>query len=308
AEPGKGRNVLDELLTTMYGGQSFSQALTQLPDAFPALLVAMVASSEGSGQLPMALQRFQHYELRVEQVRKQIIGALIYPAVVMSVGMAIMLFMLFFVIPRFSTVFETVQKLPAAAEIMLWWARLVQQHSLLLWGAIAATFGITIMLVRTARVQKTVMSWLWKLPKLNGYYNLFILARFYRTAGLLMVGGTPVLDALRLAGMLLPPQYQGRLSIALQQLRSGLTMSVVMADNRLTTPIAERLLRVGERSGNLGEMCEKIALFHDGAIDRGVTMFSKIFEPILMLGVGAMVGAIVLLLYMPIFELTGSIS
>jgi general secretion pathway protein F len=99
-----------------------------------------------------------------------------------------------------------------------------------------------------------------------------------------------------------------RLMPALEQLRAGRSASEVLTRHGLTTSVAERLLRVGEQSGDLGGMCERIAHFHDGALDRAIEMFSKIFEPILMLGVGAMVGTIVVLLYMPIFELAGSVS
>ena len=137
---------------------------------------------------------------------------------------------------------------------------------------------------------------------------LFVLARFYRTVGLLVEGGTPVLQALELSQRLLPQRLAARLEQALAELRAGRAVGETLAAHGLTTPVARRLLRVGEHSGDLGGMCERIALFHDSTLDHAVEVFGKVFEPLLMLVVGAMVGTIVVLLYMPIFELASSMG
>lgn len=149
---------------------------------------------------------------------------------------------------------------------------------------------------------------MWRAPKVRDVCALFALTRFYRTVGLLIAGGTPVIDALELSGKVLPAHFGARLAAALTELRAGRSVSTVFAAHALTTSVAERLLRVGEQSGDLGGMCEHIAQFHDGALDRSIEMISKVFEPVLMLAVGATVGAVVLLLYMPIFELAGSVG
>lgn len=300
--------ILGKLLDLMYEGQPFSKALAAQPNVFPPLLVATVESSEGSGQLPVALQRFQHYEIRIEQIKKRITGALVYPSVVMSVGAIILLFMAFLVIPRFSAVFESMQTLPGSARAMLAWSGVVKEHGMVLLGAIGGFVASVVLVLRTAAVRAAMLRSLWRIPRLKDVCHLFALARFYRTVGMLLLGGTPLIEALELGGKILPADYGKRLTPALEQLRAGRTASEVLTKNGLTTAVAERLLRVGEQSGDLGGMCERIAHFHDGALDRAIEMFSKIFEPILMLGVGAMVGTIVVLLYMPIFELAGSVG
>jgi general secretion pathway protein F len=300
--------ILGKLLALMYEGQPFSKALAAQPSVFPPLLVSTVESSEGSGQLPVALQRFQHYEIRIEQIKKRITGALVYPCVVMSVGAVILFFMAFLVIPRFSAVFETMQTLPASARAMLAWSGVVKEHGTMLLGSIAVLIAAAVVILRTAAVKAAAMRSMWRIPRLKDVCHLFVLARFYRTVGMLLLGCTPLIEALELSGKILPPDYLTRLTPALEQLRAGRSASEVLTQHELTTAVAERLLRVGEQSGDLGGMCERIAHFHDGALDRAIEMFSKIFEPILMLGVGAMVGTIVVLLYMPIFELAGSVG
>ncbi|MCA8275643.1 type II secretion system F family protein [Burkholderia sp. AU30280] len=302
------KHVIDRILSVMYEGQPFSAALARQPDIFPALLVATIASSEGSGQLPVVLKRYQQYEVRIEQIRKRVTGALIYPAVVIGVGIAILLFMAFFVIPRFAVVFESLTELPPTAQAMLWWATVLREHGAAVGLAVAATFVGAGLTLRSAAFKRAARRSMWRAPKVRDICALFALTRFYRTVGLLIAGGTPVIEALQLSGKVLPEHLRPRLAAALSELRAGRPVSTVFAAHALTTSVAERLLRVGEQSGDLGGMCEHIAQFHDGALDRSIEMISKIFEPVLMLAVGATVGAVVLLLYMPIFELAGSVG
>ncbi|MFG0231912.1 type II secretion system F family protein [Achromobacter sp. 413638] len=300
--------VLADLLKELYQGQPLSKAMQAQPDVFPELLVATVASAEGSGQLPQALRRYQHYELRIENIRKKVVGALLYPAAVVAVGFGVLMFMLFFVIPRFAVVFESLQSLPATAQALLWWARLVREHGMALGAGIAGVIVAAVLALRTARIRAALAAQLWRLPKLRDVAFLFVLARFYRTVGLLVEGGTPVLQALELSQRLLPQRLAARLEQALAELRAGRAVGETLAAHGLTTPVARRLLRVGEHSGDLGGMCERIALFHDSTLDHAVEVFGKVFEPLLMLVVGAMVGTIVVLLYMPIFELASSMG
>ena len=299
---------LGQLLRSLYQGQPLSKAMEAQPLVYPALLVATVASAEGSGQLPVVLRRYQYYETRIENIRKKVVGALVYPLVVIAVGFGILLFMLFFVVPRFAVVFESMRSLPATAEAMLWWARLVKSDGELLGAGIGGSLLVTALALRTQRVRAVLMNLFWRLPKLRDVGNLFVLARFYRTVGLLIEGGTPALQAFELADRILPPAYAERLDLALQELRAGRSVSETLARHGLTTAVAERLLRVGEQSGDLGGMCERIAQFHDGTLDHAIEVFGKVFEPLLMLVVGGLVGAILILLYMPIFEMAGSLG
>ena len=299
---------LNGLLRSLYQGQPLSKAMQAQPSVYPALLVATVASAEGSGQLPMVLKRYQYYELRIESIRKKVVGALVYPLVVIAVGFGILLFMLFFVVPRFAVVFESMRTLPATAEAMLWWARLVKSDGEMLGAGIAACLISVVLALRTQRAKAALIALFWRMPKLRDVGNLFVLARFYRTVGLLIEGGTPALQAFELSERILPEAYARRLEAALQELRAGRPVGETLARHGLTTAVAQRLLRVGEQSGDLGGMCERIAQFHDGTLDHAIEVFGKVFEPLLMLVVGGLVGAIVILLYMPIFEMAGSLG
>jgi general secretion pathway protein F len=308
AARGIAQTVLNELLDAMYQGQTFSKALALRPAVFPPLLVATAASSEHSGQLATALRRYHHYEAHLETVRKRVSGALMYPAIVLSIGGLILLFLLFFVIPRFSTVFSSMSNLPVTARFMVWWGDLVSRHGLELAVGITAVTLLLFLLFRTAAFKQWLTGLLWTIPRLREQRNLFVLARLYRTMGMLLSGGMPIVSAFELAGNMLPIERRADLHGALNAIKSGKPMSSTLTTFHLTTSVSERLLRVGEKSGEIAAMCERIAQFHDEELERAIEMFSKVFEPILMLVVGSLIGLIVFLLYMPIFELAGSIE
>ncbi len=302
------RHIIDSVVAVMYEGRSFSQALAGHPDVFPALLVATVASSEGSGQLHVVLRRYQEYEGKIEVLRKRVTGALIYPAVVIGVGCAVLLFMAFFIVPRFAVVFESVSQRSGSVQAMLWWSQLLEDGSaMVVAGMVAAVVG-SVLCVRTARFKRTFRTLLFAIPQVRNLCTLFALTRFYRTVGLLIAGGTPAIVALGLAREVLPAFMHERLLAALAELASGVAVATALSAHRLTTPVAYRLMRVGEQSGDLGAMFAYAAQFHDGTLDRAVDWISKVCEPVLMIAVGATVGAALIMLYMPIFGLADSIG
>lgn len=308
APVGINREVMSDLLASMYQGNALSKAMLLKPETFPSLLIATVASSEHSGQLSVALRRYHHFEAHLEAVKKRVSGALMYPLVVLSVGALILLFLLFFVIPRFASVFDAVSDLPATARFMVWWGALVQARGGQLLLGLLGVLGALVLLFRSAGFKRWAAELFWKIPSLGAQRTLFVLARFYRTAGMLLMGGMPVVTAVELSGALLPAERQGDLRQALTAIKQGQPLSTALAQHQLTTAVAERLVRVGEQSGELAAMCERIAQFHDEALERAIELFSKVFEPLLMLVVGGLIGLIVFMLYMPIFELAGSIQ
>lgn len=182
---------------------------------------------------------------------------------------------------------------------------MVEHHGFLLLLVTAAGVTALITLLRNVTVRQLLLRQLLRLPQLRNQYQLIILVRFYRTLGLLLQGGLPALQALSLTQSVLPVSHHKLLQQVLADVRAGQALSSTLDAQQLTTPIAGRLLLVGERSGELPVMCERIAAFYDDALERAIETFSKVFEPVLMMIVGGIVGLVVFLLYMPIFELAG---
>jgi general secretion pathway protein F len=158
-------------------------------------------------------------------------------------------------------------------------------------------------------VRAKAMSYFARLPLFAEKMRVYYLARFYRTVAMLLKSGIPILQALGMAeGLLAYPWLKQRLHAASQRVSEGWLLSRALQEHALTTPVALRMLRVGERSGEMGTMMERIAVFMDQELTRAVDIFTRLFEPLLMALIGIVIGGIVVLMYFPIFELVGSVQ
>ncbi|EKS68464.1 Type II secretory pathway component PulF [Burkholderia sp. SJ98] len=305
---GLNRTVLAQIVSALYEGEPLSRALERQPAHFPPLYVATVASAEQTGHLAEALKRYHHYDARLSVVRKKVVSSMVYPSIVIATGALIVLFLAFYVIPKFSQVFASMKEIPFSARVMLAWGNLVEAHGgLLLAGVVGAIVGAGLSL-RSEKVRARLFEAFMRLPKLADYQRLFALTRFYRTLGLLLAGGMSMVTSMELAAQVLPAQLQTALAQALDEIRAGKPLSGALPAANLTTPVAERLIRVGEQSGELAGMVTRSAEFCDEELDRAIDTLMRVVEPVLMLVVGSIIGTIIFLLYMPIFQLAGAVG
>ena len=301
------RATIERVCAAVREGNSLSAALARFPRAFAPLYVATVQASEKTGDVGPALTRYVAYQHQIEAVRKRLVNASIYPLLLIAVGGLICLFLLLYVVPRFSLVYEDRGVgMPLFSRLLLAWGSAVRDHGALVLAALACALAALVYALRRAAVRARVESALWRLPAIGERLKLYQLARFYRTTGMLLRAGTPLVPALNAARALLHPALRGRVAAASRAVAEGRLVSDSMEAHGLTTPVAQRLLAVGERSGNMGEMMDRIANFHDEEMARWMDWFTRLFEPILMIAIGLFIGAIVVLMYMPIFELAGT--
>jgi general secretion pathway protein F len=307
------RRQIDGLIRQLRQGKSFSAALRQFPAVFPPLYLALVAASEQTGDLGGALGRFIEYRGRMDEVKKRLTSASIYPALLLGVGGLVILFLMTYVVPRFSKVYEDLGgELPLMSRLLLEWGSFISRYGLeLLATVIVAIVAAVIVFRRRGWGWRSLLLGLLRLPFMRAVrarVDSYALARFYRTMGLLLQGGIPVVTAMGMARELLAEDMTAPLDRALEEVRSGVALSEAMERGRLAPAVASDLLRVGEKAGDMGEKMMRIADFHDEETARWVEWFSKLFEPLLMLTIGLFIAFIVVLLYMPIFELAGSVQ
>lgn len=303
------RKVLDAIVKRLYEGQTFSVSLQDFPAIFPPLFVATVRASEKTGGLGEALGRFVAYQTQLDFVRKKIVSASIYPVLLLGVGGLVILFLMGYVVPRFAVVYEGSRgTLPWMSQMLLKWGVLLQTNGELVFAGVIAAAGSIAYGFSRQEVRAKMLLMLWRIPAMGERMRVYQLARFYRTLAMLLKGGIPVVSALDMVSGLLQPALRARLTQASSHIREGQSISGSMDSNGLTTPVALRMLRVGERTGNMGEMMERIAAFYDEEMARWVEWFTKMFEPILMAFIGGVIGVIVILMYMPVFDLAGSIQ
>ena len=302
-------NVMRQVLGSMRDGHPLSYALQQNPQFFPPLYVATVKASEKTGDLIEALSRYVAYQTQVDVVRKKVVSASIYPVILLGAGALVTLFLMIYVVPRFSRIYQDMgTDLPFASRMLLQWGQLLQAHGmsvLIVFVALAAgaVYGLS-----QPQVRGWLMRRIWLIPAIGERMRVYELARFYRTVGMLLRGGTPIVVAMRMVSDLLPPTLRGDLDRAALSISEGRPISFAMEQNQLTTAVASRMLRVGERTGKMGDMMERIAAFYDDEMARWVDWFTRLFEPLLMAVIGLVIGFIVILMYFPIFELAGSIQ
>jgi general secretion pathway protein F len=303
------RQLIERLLATMREGRPFSAALAAQGEAFPPLYAATVRAAENTGDLSPALARYVGYQNQVDTVKKKVLSASIYPMLLICVGTLVIGFLLGYVVPRFASVYaDAGRDLPWMSKMLLAWGEAVEAHGgLIVLGALGLITSLGVALAQPAtRAALTRLAW--RTPAVGQHLRTFELARFYRSLGMLLTGGIPIVSALGMVSGLLSVNLRSGAATAMEAMRRGETISASFAHGELTTPVAARLLRVGEKSGRMGEMMERIAIFHDEEMARWVDWFIRLFEPLLMVFIGLTIGLIVVLLYMPIFDLAGSIQ
>lgn len=303
------RAVLERLIAALRSGQRFSAALRSQAEVFPPLFVGIVEAAENTGELASALERFIGYTQSVAAVRQRMLSAAIYPAILLSVGGLVAVFLMGWVVPRFAAVYRSGNRvLPWGSQLLLDWGSFAGEHAAALGAALVvvlAALGLWLWAVlrrddwsRIVRIVPGVAHWL----------ELMTLSRLFLTLGLLLRGGLPVHQALQLARSVLPAARAPAIERVAARIAEGQALSTALDEAGLATAISRRFVRAGERSGQVAEMLHRAAAYHDAETARWIERFSRLFEPVLMAAIGVVIGGIVLLLYMPIFDLAGSLQ
>jgi len=290
-------------------GRPLSHALAQQPGVFPQLLVAAVGASEQTGDLAAALRRFGDHQMNLRALRGRFIGAAIYPAVLLLVGALVVLFLLTVVVPRFATLIEsTPHDLPLASRLLLSWGTTLAAHPLAVVVVAASVLAGGLVLVLRAQRNGWRLRGLQRLWLIGPLVRLFRQAQFFRTSGMLVGGGFPALRALSMASALLTPEDHRALGTALTSISEGRAIGEALAASGVADVVAQRMLEVASRTGKLASALERIADFQEAQLARALDVTARLVEPALMVFIGLVIGGIIVLMYMPIFELASGLQ
>jgi general secretion pathway protein F len=303
------RQVLQQVLAAVREGHSFSDVLSAMPQHFPPVYAATVRASERTGDLPRALARYIAYQQQFEGIRKKLVSAAIYPAMLLLVGGFVTLFLLGYVVPRFSVVYESSGRdMPWLSTALLSLGQALHANGPLALGVLAAGLGVGAWALSRPATRRWLLDTLLRTPWLAQRADDFRLARCYRSLSLLLASGITTTRAMGMVDGLLSPAQRQRLQQARTAVEQGHSLSSALVAAQLAGPVAESLMKVGERSGQMADMLERAAHFHDEDFARWVDWASRVLEPVLMTLIGLVVGTVVVLMYMPIFELAGSLQ
>ncbi len=311
AEPRRGR-TLDRLMRLLREGDSLSVAMNACGGFKPGLL-ACVRSSELTGDLSESLQRYAQNATRLRKMRSQMVSALVYPVLLISVASLVVLFLLMYVVPRFATILEgSGHDLPAMSRLLIAVGRSLGAVPTVGWLGLAALLAFAVWhVVRAARegkLEALLSEWATHVPGIRELVITFSHAQLARSAGMLVASGVPVLKALAMCRELLLAQDRGRLDRAVAAASSGTPLAGALHDHGLIDTLGLRVLRVSEQTGQIHAALDRLADIHDQHVERALERAGRLIEPVLMLGIGLVVGGIVVLMYLPIFQLAASVG
>jgi len=298
-------DIIREILSKVEGGDSLADAMEEYPKAFPKLYTSMVRTGEAGGVLDVVLKRLEEYMARLQELKENIISALVYPSLLVTVGTFSMVILMAFVIPKFESIFESVgQSLPLSTTILLlvsnvirfyWWVIL-----LLLLGCF---MGIRYYF-RTENGRFMLDRLKLGAPIIGSLAQKIETARFARTLGTLMNSGVPFLQALRIVKDVLQNRViSSALDKVTSQVRGGKGIAAPLIQSKLFPPLALHLIQVGEETGTLDQMLLQVADNYDREFQNAVKRIIALMEPVMILVVALMIGFIVVSMLSAIFSI-----
>jgi type IV pilus assembly protein PilC len=304
--------ILKDVKNTVEGGSTFSEALKRHPKVFDDLFVNLIAAGEMGGILDTILNRLGVYIEKRVKLQRQVRGALVYPIAVFVIAVVVMAVLLTQVIPTFEKMFADFggsDKLPPLTKFVIGMSHsAIDNLGIATVGGIAAFFGIT----WSYRTTKGKRFWHWLMlnfPAIGPTMRKIAVARFTRTMGTLLASGVPILDALRIvsktSGNVL---IETALQTVADRITEGKTMVEPLAETKLFPSMVVQMIGVGEQTGALDQMLNKIADFYEDEVDVAVSALTSMMEPIMMVGIGGMVGFMLIAMYMPIFDIAGAVK
>jgi len=308
--PGALKNALMDVIEDIEGGNTLSEAMNKQPKAFDNLYVNMVKAGEAGGALEVILQRLADFKEKAQSLKRKIIGAMIYPAAVITVAVVIVSFIMLFIIPKFKEIFIGFGvELPAPTVMLITCSDWMMNYWYMLFiGPIG--FWLFVKIVKKNKTGAYVMDWLsLRIPLIGKILHIGTIARVTRTLGTLISSGVPILEALLIsrdtAGNAVFVRAFDNIYSAI---REGETIAVPLKESRIVDDMVVNMVDVGEETGALDDMLYKVADVYDEEVEVRVEALVSLLEPIMVVVLGLIVGFIVIALFMPLVKLLNDLS
>lgn len=299
-------NIIGEIKGDVEGGSTFADALRKYPKIFSDLYSNMVAAGEIGGILDTILVRLAGYIEKAEALKGKVKSAMVYPIVVITIAVLVIVIIMVFVVPTFGKMFETLGgELPAPTQIIIDMSDFLAGTGglMLLAGVVAVIFAIK-QFRATKKGEILTDRLMLNLPILGMLLRKVAVAKFTRTLGTLISSGVNILEALNITARTAGNKIiEASVLEVRKAVAEGKTISEPLAETQVFPPMVTQMIAVGESTGALDAMCEKIADFYDEEVDAAVGALTAMLEPMLMVFLGGTVGFIVIAMYLPIFKL-----
>ena len=313
-KPGMLRSCLKQVTEDVEGGATLSEAMARHPKAFDRLYTNMVAAGEAGGVLDVILQRLADFMEKAQRLKRKVIGAMIYPVVVITIAGAITLAIVIFLVPKFRDIFKDFgAKLPATTEFLIAVSNWLINGSPPGWAVILFSpiiFILIYKLIRQAQSGRFALDSLkLKIPVMGQIISKSGIARFARTLGTLVSAGVPILEAITITKDTTGNEvYAAMLAKVHDAIREGDSFANPLRASKCVDSIVVNMVDVGEETGELDKMLIKVADNYDDEVDTLVDSLVALLEPVLVVVLGVIVGFIVISLYMPMINLIQSLT
>jgi type IV pilus assembly protein PilC len=304
------RKVINEVKESVQSGSTLSEALGRHKRVYDELYVNMVEAGEVGGALDTILVRLAAYREKADKLVRKVKGALVYPIVVMIVAIGVTFAMLRFIVPVFAKMFAGLKaELPLPTRMVLGISQFLQSNTVLMIFCLIGMIVAYKFYVRRPEGRLTIDRFKLRLPLLGDLIRKSAISRFTRTLATLLSSGVSILDALnitaRTSGNMV---LQNAIKQSMISIAEGETITSPLKDSGVFPPMVTQMISVGEKTGGLDEMLTKIADFYDEEVDAAVAALTSIIEPVIIVFMGAMIGAILIAMYLPMFDIIGKIS
>jgi len=304
------KDALSNVRERVQSGSTLAEALGKHPKIFDELFVNMVEAGEVGGALDTILLRLATYREKVDALRRKIKGAMYYPAVISVVAAGATLFLITFIVPVFAKLFEGFgAELPLPTKLVMAISGIIRSNILL---GIVILVGLGIgyrYLAKTPSGRLAIDRFKLKIPIMGNLLRKSIIARFSRTLGTLLNSGVPILDALEITAKTAGNKViYNAIRRAVTAIAQGDTIAQPLQDTGVFPPMVVQMISVGEKTGGLDEMLEKVADFYEDEVDAAVDALTSIIEPVVIVVMGAVIGFVLISMYLPMFDLIGAIG
>ena len=304
------KEILGQVKDDVESGMTFAAALKKHPKAFNDLYTNMVVAGEEAGTLDIILNRLATFIEKAEALRRKVKSALMYPMIVTFVAVVVVGILMVFVIPTFEKMFrEAGQQLPGLTQLVVDTSKFVRSHILIVIGFIIVLIIAIRYIRKTDKGKKAIDGFLLKLPIFGILLRKVAVARFTRTLSTLMQSGVPILDGLQLVAKTSGNKViEDAVMEARENISSGENIAEPLARSKVFPPMVTRMISVGENTGALDQMLNKIADFYEDEVDTAVAGLTSMLEPLMIVFLGGVVGTIVIAMYLPIFNMANAIG
>jgi type IV pilus assembly protein PilC len=298
--------VVRQVREDVEGGLILSQAMAKHPKVFNRLYVAMVEAGEAAGMLDKVLDRVAYQIEKETQIKRRVKGAMLYPTLVLTFATIVLIGMLLFLVPVFVGIFEQLHgELPKLTQIVLAGSNLLKHSWYIIFPlAIVTAFGIR-RWKQTEHGRRVWDALKLRLPMRIGDVVLKVaMARFARTLSTLVAAGVDIIKALEITGQTSGNSVvEDALVTVREKVHEGVPIARPLVEDPLFPPMVSQMVKIGEETGELEQMLGKIADFYEDEVDTSIRTLTSIIEPLMMIGVGMMVGVIIIAMYLPMFKL-----